>query len=236
MPPYKETEGRDRADLDLSPQQVRLIEAVCAAQPRTVVVVSSGSAVRMVPWVDRAAAVVETYLAGQAAGGAIAEMLYGEVNPSGRLAETFPLELEHTPAYLDFPGEHDTVRYGEGIFIGYRWYEARKLPVQFPFGHGLSYTSFAYGPVELSSGRLMQGDTLRVRIPVTNTGDRAGSEVVQLYVHHRSSAVRRPPKELKAFAKVHLEPGETKDVELRLDSRAFAFWDERRHAWTLEAG
>ena len=235
MPPYKETEGRDRVDLDLSPQQVRLIEAVCAAQPRSVVVVVSGSAVRM-PWADRAAAVVETYLAGQAAGGAIADMLYGAVNPSGRLAETFPLELEDTPAYLDFPGVHDTVRYGEGIFIGYRWYEARKLPVQFPFGHGLSYTSFAYGPVELSSGRLMPGDALRVRIPVTNTGDRAGSEVVQLYVHHRSSAVRRPPKELKAFAKVHLEPGETKDVELRLDSQAFAFWDERRHAWSLDAG
>ncbi len=236
MPPFKETEGRDRSDLDLSAQQVRLIEAVCEAQPRTVVVVSSGSSVRMVPWADKAAAIVETYLAGQATGGAVADVLYGVVNPSGRLAETFPLALEDTPAYLNFPGEFDTVRYGEGIFIGYRWYEARKRPVQFPFGHGLSYTSFTYGPLDLSASGIGPIDNLVVRVPVTNTGDRAGSEVVQLYVHHRAPSVARPPKELKAFAKAHLEPGETRVVELSIDRRAFAYWNEQRHEWSVEPG
>ena len=144
LPSFKESEGYDRADLDLTPQQVALIKAVSAAQPQTVVILSNGSAVAMSEWIDGAAAVLEAWMAGQAGGGAIADVLFGKVNPSGKLAETFPLRLVDTPAQLNFPGENGQVRYGEGIFIGYRYYDAKDVPVLFPFGHGLSYTTFAY--------------------------------------------------------------------------------------------
>ena len=192
MPVTKESEGSDRADLDLPPQHVTLIRAVCAAQPRTVVVLFNGSAVTVTPWIDGAAAVLEAWYSGQAAGGAVADILFGVVNPSGRLAETFPLRLEDTPAYLDFPGDGDRVRYGEGLYIGYRWYEARDLPVAFPFGHGLSYTTFGYDDARTSATTFADVDGVTVTVDVTNTGGRAGSDVVQVYVRDVEASVRRP--------------------------------------------
>ena len=154
-------------------------------------------------------AIVEGWLLGQAGGGAIADVLYGAVNPSGRLAETIPVRLADSPAYLDFPGEHSHVRYGEGLFVGYRWYDARDLEVSFPFGHGLSYTTFAYSDAAVSS----DATASTVRVTVTNTGDRAGAEVVQVYTSLPGSAVVRAPRELKGFAKVALEAGETREVD-----------------------
>ena len=205
-------------------------------QPRTVVVLSSGSAVVMSEWIDHVPAVLQAWYAGQAAGGAIADILFGAVNPSGRLAETFPLRLEDTPAYLNFPGEGDTVRYGEGLFIGYRWYDARRTAVQFPFGHGLSYTTFEYSNGRVSAATVDEGRGVTVLVDVTNTGSRAGSEVVQVYVRDPEASVPRPEKELRGFDKVHLEPGETTTVAIELDARAFAFWDPRLRTWIVEPG
>jgi len=236
MPVTKECEGGDRADLDLAPHHVALIRAVCAAQPRTVVVLFNGSAVSVAPWIDGASAVLEAWYSGQAAGGAVADILFGVVNPSGRLAETFPLRLEDTPAYLNFPGGGDRVAYGEGLYVGYRWYEARDQPVAFPFGHGLSYTTFRYDDARTSATSFGDIDGVTVTVDVTNTGDRTGSDVVQVYVRDVEASVQRPGKELRGFAKVRLEPGETRSVDVRLDPRAFAFWDPRRHRWVTEAG
>ena len=178
LPDTKESEGRDRTDLEIGEQQVALIEAVAAVQPRTVVVLFNGSAVSLSPWVGQVAAVVEAWYAGQAAGGAVADVLTGAVNPSGRLAETFPVRLEDTPAYLDFPGDRDTVRYGEGRYVGYRWYDARRIPVQFPFGHGLSYTTFSHSEARASATTIDAGprsdgprDGLQYREP---RGERRG--------------------------------------------------------------
>ncbi len=236
MPVAKESEGGDRVDLDLAPQQQALIHAVCAAQSRTVVVLFNGSAVTLGPFIESAAAVLEAWYSGQAAGGAVADILFGVVNPSGRLAETFPLRLEDTPAYLNFPGDGDRVEYGEGLYIGYRWYEARDMPVAFPFGHGLSYTAFRYADARISATTIADVDGVSVTVDVTNTGDHAGSDVVQVYVRDVEASVQRPRKELRGFAKVRLEPGETRAVDVRLEPRAFAFWDPRRHGWVTEAG
>jgi beta-glucosidase len=156
---------------------------------------------------------------------ALARVLTGHSEPGGRLPTTFPLRLEHNPSYGNFPGENDEVHYGEGVLVGYRWYEARHLPVRFPFGHGLSYTTFAIGEPRPSTTSLAVGGTLTLDVAVTNVGERAGSEVVQCYVAPSAPRLTRPPKELKAFAKVHLEPGESTVVSLVLDRRAFAYWD-----------
>lgn len=236
LPGFKESEGYDRADLDLTDQQVALIQAVAAVQPKTVVVLNSGSAVTMESWIDQVPAVLEAWMMGQAGGGAIADVLFGEVNPSGKLAETFPLRLEETPAYLNFPGENHVVRYGEGLFIGYRSYDERKVDVRYPFGHGLSYTTFAHENLRLSSEVFKDGEGLEVSVDVTNTGDVAGKEIVQLYVHDHESRLRRPPKELKAFTKIELAPGETKTVSFHLNARAFAYYDPAYTRWITESG
>lgn len=236
LPAQIESEGYDRRDLNLTPHQTALIQAVAAAQPRTIVVLNNGSAVNMRPWIDAVPAVVEAWLPGQAGAGAVMDVLYGVVNPSGRLAETFPLDLSDTPAYLNFPGEKDSVRYGEGIFVGYRGYEALDRAVLFPFGYGLSYTRFDYSHLRVSQPSFSVGETLTVSVDVTNTGARAGKEVVQVYVHDPVSRLRRPPKELKAFAKVALEPGETRTVSLTLDPRAFSYYDPTYSQWVAEAG
>ena len=236
LPTYKESEGYDRADLDLTDQQVALIQAVTAAQPKSVVILNNGSALSMSAWIDGPAAVLEAWMMGQAGGGAIADVLFGVVNPSGKLAETFPLRLEDTPAYLSIPGELDVVRYGEGQFIGYRYYDARRLPVLFPFGYGLSYTSFAYSKLRLSSQTFRDVDGLTVSVNVTNTGPLPGKEVVQVYVHDQKSGLVRPVKELKGFAKVELQPGETKTVNIQLDFRAFAYYHPAHHQWITEDG
>lgn len=236
LPSYKESEGYDRADIDLTRQQVALIRAVSAVQPRSVVILNNGSAVTMVEWIDGVAAVLEAWMMGQAGGGAIADILFGVVNPSGKLAESFPLRLEDTPAYINFPGENGQVRYGEGMFIGYRYYDFKQAPVLFPFGHGLSYTTFVYSNLQVSAQNFRDVDGVTVSVDVTNTGAMVGKEIVQVYVHDRQSSLVRPLKELKGFAKVELQPGETKTVSIALDFRAFAFWHPGYKRWVTETG
>ncbi len=236
LPSYKESEGYDRADLDLTEQQIALIEAVAAVQPDTVVVLNNGAPVAMNAWIDDVAAVLEAWMMGQAGGGAIADVLFGKVNPSGKLAETFPLKLEDTPAYLNWPGEAGEVRYGEGLFIGYRYYDARQTPVLFPFGYGLSYTTFEYSNARASVSKVKDVDGVTVMVDVTNTGRMAGKETVQVYVHDREAGLARPEKELKGFAKVELQPGETKTVSIPLDFRSFAFYHPEYRQWITESG
>ncbi len=236
LPTFKESEGYDRSDLDLTAHQIALIRAVTAAQPRNVVILNNGSAVAMSAWIDGAAAVLEAWMMGQAGGGAIADLLLGVVNPSGKLAETFPLRLADTPAYLNYPGEGGRVRYGEGVFIGYRYYDAREQEVLFPFGHGLSYTTFEYSAPRVSKQTFRDAEGILVEVDVTNTGDVAGQEVVQVYVRDCAASVQRPPKELKGFAKVDLQPTETKTIAMPLDFRAFAFFHPGRGRWVAEEG
>lgn len=236
LPTYKESEGYDRADLDLTAQQVALIQAVTAAQPRSVVILNNGSAVTMNAWLDGAAAVLEAWMMGQAGGGAIADVLFGVVTPSGKLTETFPLRLADTPATINYPGEAGKVRYGEGIFIGYRYYDAKEQPVLFPFGHGLSYTTFSYSAPRVSATTFHDVDGVTVTMDVTNTGPVAGKEIVQVYIHDRKASLARPPKELKGFAKVALQPGETVTVAIHLDARAFAYYHPAYGQWITEDG
>lgn len=236
LPASIESEGYDRANLQLTQQQVALIQAVAQGSEKTVVVLNNGSAVDMSEWIDDVDAVVEAWLPGQAGASAIVDVLYGVVNPSGKLGETFPLKLSDTPAYLSFPGERDEVRYGEGIFVGYRGYDAMDRDVEFPFGFGLSYTQFEYSHLRVSATEFTVNDTLEVTLDVTNTGQVAGKEVVQLYVRDIEARLPRPPKELKAFAKVALEAGETKTVKLTLTDRAFSYYDAAYHQWLAEAG
>jgi len=221
--------------MELVGQQVALIEQVAAANPNTVVVLQTGSPIAM-PWLDKAAGVIQAWYPGQECGNAIADVLFGAVNPSGKLPQTFPARLEDNPAYINYPGENGRVRYGEGIFVGYRYYEKKRVAPLFPFGFGLSYTSFAYANLRLSADTIAPGDRLTVSVDVTNTGQRAGQEIVQLYVRDVAARVARPEKELKGFAKVALAPGETKTVALTLDQAALAFWEDYRHAWVAEAG
>ncbi len=230
-----ESEGFDRTTIDLPRNQVDLIERVAAANPRTVVVLQTGSPVAM-PWLDQVPAVLQGWFPGQECGNALADVLFGDVNPSGKLPQTYPVRLEDNPAFLNYPGENGHVRYGEGLFVGYRYYDAKEIAPLFPFGFGLSYTSFTYDNVRLSAGELRPDETLTVQIDIKNTGDRAGKETVQLYVLDPESRLRRPHKELKGFAKVDLAPGETKTVSLPLDAFALACWDDAQHAWVAEAG
>lgn len=231
LPDEDESEGFDRDHINLPDEHLALVDAVVAANPNTVVVLSNGGVVAL-PFADRVPAIVESWLLGQAGGSGVADVLYGTVNPSGRLAESFPYRLEDTPAFTSFPGEGQHVRYGEGIYVGYRWYDARKTDVAFEFGHGLSYTTFAYGDATArwtESGIAITGD-------VTNTGDRAGREVVQAYVSLPGSAVDRAPRELKAFRSVEIQPGETVTVELLARARDLRYWEERVSSWILESG
>ena len=228
----RETEGADRDSLDLPAAHLELIERVAAVNPRTVVVLSNGAVVRTTPWDAAVRAVVEGWLLGQAGGSAIADVLFGRVNPSGRLAETIPLRLEDHPSYLDFPGENGHVRYGEGIHVGYRGFDAREREVAYPFGFGLSYTTFEYGQASATA----TADGIDIRIPVTNAGGRDGREVVQVYVSLPGSRVRRAPRELKAFASVEIPAGQTVDVRLRVERDDLAYWDTRLGRWVVEGG
>ncbi|MEJ2746548.1 MAG: glycoside hydrolase family 3 C-terminal domain-containing protein [Anaerolineae bacterium] len=236
LPSIKESEGYDRPDLDLTEQQVALIQAVTAVQPNTVVILNNGAPIVVRDWIDGPAAVLEAWMMGQAGGGAIADVLFGRVNPSGKLAETYPIRLADTPAYLNFPGENGVVRYGEGLFVGYRYYDSRDVPVQFPFGHGLSYTTFAYSNPQVSAAIFKDTEGVTVSVDVTNTGGVAGKEVVQVYVHDQEARLVRPYKELKGFAKVELQPGETKTVTFPLDFRAFAYYNPAHCQWVTEDG
>lgn len=236
LPATKESEGYDRPDLDLTKHQIAMIKAIAAIQPATVVVLNNGAPVVMSEWIDDVAAVLEAWMMGQAGGGAIADVLFGRVNPSGKLAETFPLKLKDTPAYINYPGENGAVRYGEGIFVGYRYYDTKEIPTLFPFGHGLSYTTFEYRNPRVSSQSFRDVDGVTVSVDVTNRGKMAGKEVVQVYVHDKKSKLIRPPKELKGFAKIELQPGETKTVVIPLDFRAFAYYHPAYKQWITEDG
>ena len=187
-------------------------------------------------WIHKVPVVLEAWMMGQAGAGAIADVLWGEINPSGKLAETFPVKFTDVPAHLNFPGELGQVRYGEGLYIGYRYYDAKEIPVLFPFGHGLSYTTFNYSNLRVSAYTFKDIDDLQVSVDVTNTGDRAGKEIVQLYVHDQRSSMVRPCKELKGFVKVELQPGETRTLTLTLDFRAFAFYHPGHRCWVTEDG
>ena len=235
LPPTKESEGYDRVDLDLTRHQVALIKAVAKVQPKLVVILNTGSPISMESWEKDAPAILQAWLMGQAGGGAVADVLLGNVNPSGKLTETFPKALEDTPAYINYPGDAGEVRYGEGIFVGYRYYDKKNLPVQYPFGFGLSYTSFEYSHPEVPD-KFEDMDGITVSVDITNTGDVAGSETVQVYVHDKEAVLTRPIKELKGFTKIYLEPGETKRVSIDLDFRAFAFYHPKYHTWITESG
>jgi beta-glucosidase len=236
LPTFKESEGYDRRDLDLTRQQVALIKAVSRVQPNTVVVLNNGAPVAMNEWLDGVAAVLEGWMMGQSGGVAIADVLFGRVNPSGKLAETFPIKLSDTPAHINWPGGAGEVRYGEGLFIGYRYYDAKEMHVLFPFGHGLSYTTFSYSNANVSAKSFRDVDGLTVTVDVTNTGSVAGKEIVQVYVHDQESGLVRPEKELKGFAKVELQPGETRTVSIELDFRAFAYYHPEYKQWITEDG
>jgi beta-glucosidase len=215
--------------MDLPADQRALIPQLAAANPRLVVVLANGSAVRLSDWEQHAGAILECWLSGQAAGGAAADLLLGNANPSGRLAETLPLRLEDNPSHLTFPGEAGHSLYGEGVFVGYRGYDAMTRDVSYEFGHGLSYTRFEYDDLAAT----VDGDSVDVSCRVTNTGERRGKEVAQLYVGDPAAAVLRPPRELKGFTKVDLEPGESTSVSFHLGPRDLSYWSG---GWVLEPG
>ena len=235
LPDVYESEGYDRSHMRMPECQNALIEAVAAANPNTVVVLHNGSPVEM-PWIGCVKGVVEAYLGGQAVGLATVRVLYGDVNPSGRLPETFPKKLADNPSYLFYGGEGNVTEYREGVFVGYRYYDKKEAEVLFPFGHGLSYTSFAFSDLILDKTEMDDTDTLNVSVRVKNTGSRAGKTVVQLYVCDKQSTPIRPIRELKGFEKTALEPGEEKEVRFTLNKRAFAYWNTEIHDWHVETG
>ena len=247
LPESFESEGFDRTHLNMPECQNHLIEEIYKVQKNIVIVLHNGSPVAM-PWLDKAGAVLEMYLAGQASGAAAVDLLFGRANPSGKLAETFPLRLEDNPSYLNFPGSRDKVRYSEGVFIGYRYYDKKHMDVLFPFGYGLSYTTFRYSNLRIETGgvvanncpgtipKIQDTDQVKVYVDITNTGNRAGAEIVQLYVKNFIGLENRPEKELKNFAKVFLEPGETKTACMELDFRSFAYFNETLKDWFAESG
>lgn len=235
LPEHYESEGYDRQHMKMPESHCVLIEEVAKVQPNLVVVLSNGSPVEM-PWLDKAKGVLEAYLGGQAAGGAIADLLFGDANPSGKLAETFPKKLSDNPSYLNFPGEGDRVEYREGIFVGYRYYDKKNIEPLFPFGYGLSYTTFEYSDLNISKKEILDTETVTVSVKVKNTGDMAGKEVVQLYVRDVESSVIRPEKELKGFEKLELKAGEEKTVTFELDKRAFAYYNVDIKDWYVETG
>lgn len=235
LPERYESEGYDRTHLLIPYNQASLIEAISEVQPNVIVVLSNGSPVEM-PWLGKVKAVLEAYLGGQALGGAVADLLFGDANPSGKLAETFPMSLKQNPSHPNFPGERDRVEYKEGMMVGYRYYDTKDIEPLFPFGFGLSYTTFDYSDLTLSKKEMTDNETITVSVKVKNTGVRAGQEIIQLYVRDTVSTVIRPDKELKGFDKVQLEPGEEKTVRFVLDKRSFAYYNVEMKDWHVETG
>lgn len=235
LPENYESEGYDRKHMRMPEGHNRLIEAIADVQKNTVVILSNGSPVEM-PWIDKVKSVLEMYLGGQAFGGAAADLIFGIANPCGKLAETFPRRLEENPSYLNFPGDMEKVEYREGIFVGYRYYDKAGVKPLFPFGHGLSYTTFEYIGISVDKKSMLDNETVKVSVTVKNTGNMAGKEIVQLYVRDVESSVLKPLKELKGFEKVHLEPGEEKTVIFTLGKRAFAYYHTGIGDWYVESG
>ena len=230
-----EAEGFDRVNMDLPGEQNELIKRVAAVNPNTIVVLNAGSPLSM-PWVKDVAGIVEQWYNSQECGNALADVLFGDVNPSGKLPTTFPVRYEDNPAAINYPGENGEVVYGEGLFVGYRYYDAKKVEPLFPFGHGLSYTNFEYSDIKLNTDRFTVASGLDISFKVRNGGKRAGQEVIQVYVHDVQSNLRRPEKELKAFCKISLDAGETKTVSIHLDKEAFWYYDPAKNGWIVEPG
>jgi beta-glucosidase len=235
LPLSYESEGIDRKHINLPPSQDKLISELAKVNKNTVVLLSNGSAVAM-PWNKEVNGIVETWLAGQAGAGGIADVLFGKVNPSGKLAETFPVRLEDTPAFLNFPGEERNVLYGERIYVGYRYYDIKKVEPLFPFGYGLSYTSFEYSNLNIANKTFTDKDSVTVSLTLKNSGACIGKEVIELYVRDVDAALPRPEKELKKFSKIELKPGETKEVSFVLNKRDFSYFSSRLHNWVAESG
>ena len=235
LPDRYESEGYDRKHMKMPENHNKLIEEVSKVQPNTIVVLSNGAPVE-IPWIDKVKGLLESYLGGQAGGGAVADILFGEVNPSGKLAETFPKKLSHNPSYLNFPGEGNKVEYREGVFVGYRYYDKKEIEPLFPFGYGLSYTTFEYTDIIVDKKEITDKETIEVKVKVKNTGKVKGKEIVQLYVRDVESKVNRPEKELKGFEKIELAPGEEKTVTFKLDKRSFAYYNTEIRDWYVESG
>jgi beta-glucosidase len=235
LPDIDETEGVDRTTMAMPDSHNALIAAVAAVNPNVVVVLSNGAPIQM-PWQAQVPAIIEAYLGGQAVGSAIVDVLYGDVNPSGKLAETFPFQWQDHPAHTCFPGSGQSVEYRESIYVGYRYYNTVATPVQYPFGYGMSYTTFAYSDIAVSATTINAEESLTVTAIITNTGTRAGAEVVQLYVRDVASTVFRPQHELKDFVKVLLQPGESQQVQFVLNKRSFAYYDVPQADWVVETG
>ena len=235
LPDAFETEGADREHMRLPDNQNELIASVAGVNPRTVVVLHGGSPVEL-PWLHQVSAILCMYLGGEQAGAATVDLLYGRSNPGGHLAETWPLRLQDNPSYLNFPGEDGVVTYAEGIFVGYRYYDKKEMPVLFPFGHGLSYTCFEYSDLKADRDSIQDTGHVNVTVTVKNIGPCPGKTAAQLYVRDAESTVRRPVRELKAFEKVDLQPGESRDITFTLDKRAFAYWEPKCHDFFVESG
>ena len=235
LPDAFESEGYDRSHMRMPDCQNTLISEIAKVQENVVVVLHNGSPVEM-PWADQVKGILEAYLGGQAVGQAEVDILFGKVNPSGKLAETIPYKLSDNPSYLNFPGDGQKVEYKEGVFVGYRYYDTKEMPVRYPFGYGLSYTTFEYKDLQLSADKIKDTDKLKVRLKVKNTGNRAGKEIVQLYVADKTGAASRPVKELRNFVKVELQPQEEKTVEMELDKRSFAWYNTEIHDWYAASG
>jgi beta-glucosidase len=235
LPDSFESEGYDRTHMKLPNCQNELIEAICQVQPNTIVVLHNGSPIEM-PWIDKVSAILEMYLGGQGVGEATVNLLFGLVNPSGKLPETFPLKLVDNPTSLTFPGDGQNVDYKEGIYVGYRYYDKKEMDVLFPFGYGLSYTTFSYSNLRIEKKEITDKETVKVYVDITNTGEIRGKEIVQLYVSDETHVIDRPLRELKGFEKVELMPKETKTVEFILDKRSFAWYHVGISDWYLGSG
>jgi len=235
LPERYESEGYDRSHMQLPHNHNQLIEEVSKVQENAIVVLSNGSPVEM-PWINSVKGVLEAYLGGQAVGSAIANLLFGKANPCGKLAETFPKRLSHNPSYLNFPGEGDEVKYTEGLFVGYRYYEKKEIKPLFPFGFGLSYTQFEYSDIKVDNSEMKNNETLQVSFKVKNIGTMKGKEIAQLYVAKPQTKIIRPLKELKGFTKIELDPGQEKAVTIELSKRSFAYYNTTIKDWHVESG
>ena len=235
LPLHYESEGIDRKHIDMPESHNKLINELTMLNKNTVVILTNGSAVAM-PWANNVDAIVESWLGGQAGAGGVIDVLFGKVNPSGKIAETFPVKLEDTPAYFNFPGEEGDALYGERLFVGYRYYDYKNIEPLFSFGHGLSYTTFEYSDLRILNKNITDKDELSVKLKIKNTGELKGKEVVQLYVKDEQSSLIRPKKELKKFVKVELMPGEEKEITFNLYARDFSYYDSKRNTWIAESG
>ena len=235
LPDAFESEGFDRKHMDMPMCQNHLIDEITKVCNKVVVVLHNGSVIEM-PWANKVDGIIEAYLGGEAIGAAVCDVLFGKVNPCGKLAETFPVKLEDNPSYLSGFGSGDGVDYSEGLFVGYRYYDKKKMDVLFPFGHGLSYTTYEYSNLTVNKTVMDENDTMEVSLDVKNTGNMAGKEIVELYVSDKESTVIRPVKELKGVKKVYLEQGESKKVTFRLSKRAFAYYEPKLNDWHVESG